>query len=945
MKSSSVRKFARRISLCVALIVIALFFTFGGTILDVLRRTERGLRFSLGERLTAKYDLVFLADLEDSIPRDIVSQMPLTICNAPRIHGRFGYARRINLDLRSQIHFPVSQFIVKTNEATFAAWFKPTDINRHQTLFEQKSPNGVFTLNLSENELIFSGSDNWTNLMMKCGFNGRKDVYTHIALVIRDEDVSIWQNGRKTGELALIRPLTFYTTLLPAGATSHWSFEGDIDDIAIWKRALSPNEIKSLACSSKSIRKKYDSVFSGIVDITTWSARFLAGLYRSVDRLAPPLLNSAQTDKKIRKMTVWPTKNDSRHFLFAHEESLECGFRTSKAAAFRSVNISFGNKTIKAEIALDDVYGRSDAKRMAFIVKDPSHTMFDGCGVVRIYPPELHEALHNDASYPLPLSGDFIRLFLADSFKGLYLIEKFDRTGSAWMARGIHDKNCKRALYYHSRPAPCDITPPGITPEKAFSKTASLVLSDPQFPWSKQEVSTRKKALDRQRIDAGFDTAPESDKLLQHIIANNPSPMFVTNNLAFDIPGLRWESSDQSLVTTGGNVIRPPKGAPRPVTLTPVDSAGTRGTPRRIRVVPVAADLQTLFIYIGFPTEKHRRTDFVCYRVPAGDGTPEWLTGIGNSNSGIKHRGNTSYVRGAKRSFSLEFDNKVNWPGSSRPAQHVLLFSGYADPTRLRNKVAFDSFRNAAQEDIPCGIVDISWSEVFINGEYFGVWETCRRTKDICPPKTPLFKVRAMNTDLWKTPLSDMTECVSAHNPHSNPYRPLEDLFEFTSGTSGEEFADCIDNVFHLDSIIDYYLMLNFTQNRDGQVTNQYIAKRKKEDKWFIIPWDYDKSFLNTDSGLLSNYLTARMITDVPDFKNRLSDKWKTLRAGSMSDNAVLRRIEEDAALLAPYMAEEYRLLQPAGWKEDFPSAVNELKQVVADRLKMMDARFGSHTN
>lgn len=358
-------------------------------------------------------------------------------------------------------------------------------------------------------------------------------------------------------------------------------------------------------------------------------------------------------------------------------------------------------------------------------------------------------------------------------------------------------------------------------------------------------------------------------------------------------------------------------------------------------MVPRKPDLQTLFLYVGLPPEKHRRNDFVCLRFPAGGGDPEWLSGFGGSNGGIKHRGNTSYVKGAKRSFSLEFDEKVSWPGSSRPASHVLLFSGYADPTRLRNKVSFDSFRVASVGEEPCGATDISWSEVFINGEYFGVWETCRRVKDICGAQTSLYKVRALNENLWRTTQSDMTECVSTCDPRGNPFDPLEELFSFTAGASREEFAEGFARTFHAETVVDYFLLLNLTQNYDGQMTNQYIGRRSDDGRWFIIPWDYDKTFFDARNNNLSNFLVSRAWTDVPWFKGRVSAKWNALRAGPMSTDAVLGRIDADASLLAPYMEEEYRLLQPAGWNGTFPEAVDRLKQVVMERLALMDKKFG----
>lgn len=523
---------------------------------------------------------------------------------------------------------------------------------------------------------------------------------------------------------------------------------------------------------------------------------------------------------------------------------------------------------------------------------------------------------------------------------GLYVIEDFDRTGGAWMARGRRDPSFPNALYFHSNPSKCDFPPNEVDPEDAFAETARLALSDTLFPWSRQEIRARGLALHRRRHSEMFDFDLNNPPIDWKIINGNPSLMFVTNDLALNQDGISWVSSNPNIVSNDGRVHRPQNGAPVPVELTPVFKDGTKGNPVRLRVAPYSPALPTLFIYIGQPIEKHHRRDFSCMRIPAGEGAPEWITGFSDSDGGIKHRGNTSYVKGAKRSVSLCFDQKVSLPTSSNDARHLLLLSGYADATRLRNKISFESYRIASANGGNYGLIDISWSEVFINGEYFGLWETCGRVKDVCDANNVFYKVRAFNANLWKTTKTDMTEFVNKYTARSNPYADLESLFEFTSYASPESFARQVDKLFSIESIVNYTLMLNFTENFDGQVTNQYIGRRKRDGKWFIIPWDYDKTFFDGDRFALTNPLIYRMYTDYPGFKDKLADKWASLRSGPMADEAVLGRIGADAALLAPYMEEEYRLLKPAGWDKDFTAAVSQLKEVVSARLKRMDAIY-----
>ena len=82
---------------------------------------------------------------------------------------------------------------------------------------------------------------------------------------------------------------------------------------------------------------------------------------------------------------------------------------------------------------------------------------------------------------------------------------------------------------------------------------------------------------------------------------------------------------------------------------------------------------------------------------------------------------------------------------------------------------------------------------------------------------------------------------------------------------------------------------------------------------------------------------------EMPEFRALCGVKWWKLRQGEFSDEAVQSRIDAYAELLAPYMEEDYRLKQPAGWDGDFSSAVAKLKDVVSARLRVLDKRYSRY--
>lgn len=724
------------------------------------------------------------------------------------------------------------------------------------------------------------------------------------------------------------------------GSSTFWPFEGDIDELAVWQRTLPPGEIAAVARSRNGIRHMYEPRRTEALALASWLSRTISPTYRVIDRLVPRKRSTASMAKDIPIFMVWPSKADERHFITSHAMSSRNGFRVRKAAEFRRIDMAYEGELVSLDLALDDVYAVGEPRRMAYVVRDQSRTVFGGSGLMRLYPPELHSVIHADASCALPLAAKFVRLYFGNVFHGIYVAEPFDREGGAWMAYGSRLGQATNSIGYRERSSVSDEPPSGTARDAAFSRVASVVESDVFFPWSRQEILAR--CREREIVCEMEKFHLLTTSFPRDILNGNLSPLYVTGDLNLrGGPDIRWTSSNPEIVSETGKVIRPDSGPPRSVVITPVHAAKGPRRPLRVRVMPLKPTLQTLFLHIASPVTKITRTDFSCLRIPAGGGEMEWLTGTAATGGGVHHRGNTSYVKGVKRSMSLKFDEPVTLMEDHLPARHVFLFCGYADPTRLRNRLSFDAYRSAAGGRSPTGITAIDWAEVFINGEYFGVWELAHRVRDIFGPNEGLlYKIRSPNPQLWTIPSPEMAEAISPPDIRADTSLPLAEILGDVVNSKSGELPAMAHRNFILDSLVDYFLMLNFTQNYDGQVVNQYLARDAASGKWFVIPWDYDKTFFNGNPAILANQLVTRLWTEMPEFRMECRAKWKALRGGALSEESVLSRIDAHAELLAPYMEEEYRLKQPAGWTGDFPSAIESLKQTVVARLKVLDRIF-----
>ncbi|MBR1836633.1 MAG: CotH kinase family protein, partial [Kiritimatiellae bacterium] len=393
-------------------------------------------------------------------------------------------------------------------------------------------------------------------------------------------------------------------------------------------------------------------------------------------------------------------------------------------------------------------------------------------------------------------------------------------------------------------------------------------------------------------------------------------------------------------VAPDGRVTRPEGSAPAVAGLSGTFPDGSERT-FRFRVLPRGHRLPLLSVHVGEPLEKEFDRDFSCFFLPAGAEAAQArrLCGTGDRGGGAHNRGNTSYVKGSKRSIALEFDEPFDRGDGAPPARHLLLLSGYADPTRMRNRLCYGLF-----EAMPRGggrlAPPVSWAEVALNGAWAGIWETAPRPQDAAGPGfSDLYKVRG-SRGLWSEPSASPVERVGAPAAAgTDPYGPFLDLAGFVCNATDADFAARAGDVFDLDELADFWLLLNFSGNVDGRVTNQLVGRRAADGRWVLLPWDYDKTFMaGSPAGKLSNPLFDRLFATRPDFRARVRDRWAELRTGPFSDAAILARIDADAAVLAPLMDEEWRLLRPAGFDGDFPAAVAALRETALARAASLDS-------
>ena len=88
----------------------------------------------------------------------------------------------------------------------------------------------------------------------------------------------------------------------------------------------------------------------------------------------------------------------------------------------------------------------------------------------------------------------------------------------------------------------------------------------------------------------------------------------------------------------------------------------------------------------------------------------------------------------------------------------------------------------------------------------------------------------------------------------------LENVMQFMIHADDSTFAHEIGQHFDLENIIDWHLLLMFTNNGDGVMKNFYLYKRNTQTPFRIAIWDYDDAFGRDGEGEL------KMTESLPDF-------------------------------------------------------------------------------
>lgn len=259
----------------------------------------------------------------------------------------------------------------------------------------------------------------------------------------------------------------------------------------------------------------------------------------------------------------------------------------------------------------------------------------------------------------------------------------------------------------------------------------------------------------------------------------------------------------------------------------------------------------------------------------------------------IKCRGGMS-SKYNKHSFSLELNKKYSFPNLLNDDDWIIN-ANYIDKTFMRHKISYDLFREMS----PINKASKStFIKVSVNDMYQGLYVLMEKTN---ASMLGLVKTDTMSM-LFKDPpiftKNKLTYVQDSLNYYHQKYprisendktSHIEKFRNFLFYSSDTEFSKKIDKWIDLNNVIDWHIMLLFSNNGDGIVKNFYLYKLDKNTPFRFAIWDYDHSFgrdgdneinlmereLNCNDAILLKRLSN--ISDI-GYLRQLKKRWFELR-------------------------------------------------------------------
>ena len=213
----------------------------------------------------------------------------------------------------------------------------------------------------------------------------------------------------------------------------------------------------------------------------------------------------------------------------------------------------------------------------------------------------------------------------------------------------------------------------------------------------------------------------------------------------------------------------------------------------------------------------------------------------------IKYRGGSS-SKFEKKSFAVELDNKYSFQNLPNDDDWILN-ANYIDKTFMRHKMSYDLFRQMGNYNVApqSGYVSVKINSIdqglyVLMEEVNGGMVKLNKADSLAM----IFKDPPVFYENKLPHVQDPANYYQQKYPNINDSDKtayIERFKDFLFYSTDADFLNQISMWVDLENIMDWHLLLLFSNNSDGIMKNFYLYKKDTATPFRMAIWDYDHSF------------------------------------------------------------------------------------------------------
>lgn len=300
------------------------------------------------------------------------------------------------------------------------------------------------------------------------------------------------------------------------------------------------------------------------------------------------------------------------------------------------------------------------------------------------------------------------------------------------------------------------------------------------------------------------------------------------------------------------------------------------------KIAAIYVDTQSRSMkYIHSDKEKKEEAEI---RIYSYDGETQFL---GNADS-FKGRGNTTWEQYEKKPYIFTLTEEADILNMGNAKEWILLANA-ADPSHMRNKIAFDLANKINLQYVP----DAMWVDLYLNGEYTGLYLLCE-CNEVHPERIEIgvegsfLLSKDVESRLFEKKQTYFTttnaQSFRVHYPTNVSEKEISEIAQVMQTVENAIMADDgVDQItgkkwielIDVESWVKKYILEEVLGNMDAAHASQYfyLDSEKEDKKIYAGPlWDFDLSIGNKEFWQLES--PQAMLTNRPSILPGIDALW-----------------------------------------------------------------------